>query len=484
MNNEHAIVQLLLQDPHQTVDLYRKGLRTKHFKNKEYGKAYKLVHDRHITFQSIPTDEELLRLNIKKENEKIPHTFEHLLKNIFDDYNKQLLKDTLVASAQLLTTEGADVASAFFLQGVSRLIKTGSNGRNTNASELNDDIWQTYLNREMYKGQITGIPTGFHIFDNHTMGLQPQWLVTIAGRNASFKTWVLTYWALSAWKKGNTVAIFSCEMSKKELATRIYVLDANVPPTKIQHGTMDDKELNRFQRGFKLTSLPPYGNLILNDDPLSMADVDAQCQAIQEIHPIDIIFIDSAYRMHGEGDSDVSRQRDIANQAKNLAKKYNVPVVCTVQLNRDFAKANATDKTKDRTSSGGYYIYGTDGWNQDSDIVLMINRPENYIPYNYSDFILDKFRHGQQGINYLLEINLLVPKIEQIDFETGKSRIQGTPPPSTTKGNQIMDAAKHIFDINENAVSNDVLETFKQHQEKLQKKKELSEDDDIPDIEI
>lgn len=483
MNNEHAIVQLLLQDPHQTVDLYRKGLRTKHFKNKECGKAYKLIHDRHTLLQSIPTDEELARLGLKKEDEKIPHTFEHLLQNIFDDYNKQLLKDTLVASAQLLTTEGADAASSFFLQGISRLVKTGSNERSKNILELNDDIWQTYLNRAIHKGQITGIPTGFHIFDNHTMGLQPQWLVTIAGRNASFKTWVLTHWALSAWKKGNNVAIFSCEMSKLELATRIYGLATNVPPTKIQHGTMDDKESDRFLEGLKSFSDSPYGKLVINDDPLSVADVDAQCQAIQEMHPIDIIFIDSAYRMHGEGDSDVSRQRNIANLAKDLAKKYNVPVVCTVQLNRDFAKANATDKTKDKTSSGGYYIYGTDGWNQDSDIVLMINRPENYIPYNYSDFILDKFRHGPQGINYLLEINLLVPKIEQIDFEVGKSRIQGSPPPSTTKGNQIMDAAKHIFDINENAVSNDVLETFKQHQEKLQKRKEL-DDDDIPDIEI
>jgi replicative DNA helicase len=444
MNSEYALIKLLLNDPHQILHLQRKGFRKKYFKNQEYGNVYKLIHDTYQSFSSTPTSEQLKEFGIQVDKEPVPHTIQHCVDQIEKEYKKQVLKEVLVAAGQSLVKEGPDSAIKLLNQSNNYLIDLNKSERSKDINELNEEFLESYKRRAEFRGQITGVPTGFDEFDRHTNGLQNQWLITIAGRNASFKTWVLLYWALNAWRKGN-VAIFSCEMSNNELINRIHCLGANVPPTKLRDCLMDDIEEARLMQHIEKSQKSPWGHLILNDNPISIADVDSEIKKINEQTPLDIVFIDSAYRMRSDGDNEVTKQASIARDAKNLAKKYNIPVVCTVQLNRDFARANATDKTKDKTTSGGYFIHGTDAWNQDSDIILSINRPENYTVHNYSDFILDKFRHGQQGLNYILEINLALPLITQVSADEARTRIGISAPIQTTRANDSLALSQNII---------------------------------------
>jgi replicative DNA helicase len=443
MNSEYALIKLLMTEPHQVLDLYRKGFRGKHFKNPEYGKAYRLIYKTQTEFSSIPTTEELKAIGVKIDSEPVPHTIKHCANQILEEYNKQEMRNTLLASGEALVKEGPTAAKKV-LDSKNYLIDLEKSERSKDVTELSEEFLEKYNTRAQYKGNIIGVPTGFEIFDRDTMGLQNQWLITIAGRNASFKTWVLASWALNAWRKGFNVAIFSCEMSMHELLIRIHSLALNVTPSKVQYATMDSEEYARLKEHLKACEQAPWGKLIINDNPTSMSEVEVEIQNINETVPLDIVFIDSAYRMNASGDSDVSRQSNIARAAKNLAKKHNIPVVCSVQLNRDFAKANATDKTKDKTTSGGYFIHGTDAWNQDSDIVLALNRPENYNAHNYSDFITDKFRHGKPE-DYILEINLAIPRIAQVDTDLAKSRITGVAPPATQRASQILTNAENAL---------------------------------------
>ena len=481
MSSEYALIQLLLRTPHLVVDLQRKGVRSKFFKIKNYGKVYKLIYDRHTRLQSLPTEDELSRLDVKFETEDIPYTINHLLENIIQEYKKNLLKDIIrLSSEEVVTENGADKAEEILLKGLSLLPNLDKAERSKNINDLNEDIWDSYIFKEEHKGQITGIPTGFSIFDNHTMGLQPQWLTIISGRNGTGKTWILTKWILNAWAKSNTVAVYSCEMSCMEIAYRVHALATNIPPTKFLKGTLSDNEKEKFKQHLEISKNQPFGKLILNDNPVNMTEISDDISKINEVNPVDIIFIDSAYRMQGPGDSDTTRQAGIARAAKDLAKKYNVPVVCTVQLNRDFAKANSTDKGKEKTTSGGHFVHGTDAWNQDSDIMLVLNQPEVYKPYDYLDFILQKFRHGQMD-EYILELNLTIPKIDQIDVATAKARIIGAPPPATQRGQQIFDMAQKVFQDNENVLEgSDVLTSFMEHRKKLEQKRNLENNNEPP----
>jgi replicative DNA helicase len=430
MNSEYALIQLLLREPHQILHLHRKGFGKKHFKNVEFGKAFKLIYETYSGFASIPTSEQLKKVGIDKNKEEIPFTINYCAEQILEEFNKHKMMNLLVESGKLLISDGAKAAQQS-LRDSQNLIDLEKTERSKNTTELNEEFLDSYEKKEKYRGKITGIATGFDILDKATMGLNPQWLVTIAGRNASYKTWVLVSWALNAWRNGNNVAIFSCEMSHLELKTRIHGLATDIQPTKIQKGTLEPWEKDKLIEHLKSTQEPPWGNLIINENPTSMHDVDADVLNINETTPLDIIFIDSAYRMNASGDSDVSRQASIARAAKNLAKKYNIPV----------AKANATDKTKDKTTSGGYFIHGTDAWNQDSDIVFSLNRPENYAVHNYSDFIMDKFRHGAPD-HYILELNLSVPIIAQIDAELARSRIGLPMSLNTQRANASLDFSR------------------------------------------
>jgi len=71
------------------------------------------------------------------------------------------------------------------------------------------------------KTAITGVPTGFHDFDQKTLGLHPGQLIILAARPAMGKTSLALNIAENAALQAKaTVAVFSLEMSKDELGLR------------------------------------------------------------------------------------------------------------------------------------------------------------------------------------------------------------------------------------------------------------------------
>ena len=67
-----------------------------------------------------------------------------------------------------------------------------------------------------HRGDVTGIPTGFHDLDYKTAGFQPSDLILVAARPSMGKTaFVLNIAQHVAFKKNMAVAVFSLEMSKE-----------------------------------------------------------------------------------------------------------------------------------------------------------------------------------------------------------------------------------------------------------------------------
>ena len=451
LNSEQALIQLILRNPHETVSLNRKGFKSKFFTQSELGKLYSRVYEVHTQFNSLPTDEEIETYGVSRDTSlEIEQTTEHLSNFLIEEYNKKFTSKVLVAAAEHLRDHGSKAAKEVALRGFSSLLDTSKESSTTNITDLNDDVLEYYNMRAKYKGQIIGIPTGFDILDHHTMGLQPGWLVVISGRLGSYKNWVLINTALSAWKNGNNVALFSCEMSKIEIALRIHALGANIPPDKIRHGNLSVEEYDKFTKYLEEIKSPPWGKLEINDNPHSIFDVDNELKAINEHTPMDIAFVDSVYRIESEGESDVSKQKAISRAGKDLAMKYKLPVVYTVQLNRKFAEANSTEKGKEQTTSGNHFIYGSDSYAHDADVMLMLNQPESYMQFNYNDMILTKFRHGADGIQYIIEINLNTPKISQVSTEEAKIRIVGKATSSTVRDEKIIGQAEDLLEYYKN----------------------------------
>ena len=242
---------------------------------------------------------------------------------------------------------------------------------------------------------ITGVPTGFTDFDNLTSGLQPSDLIIIAGRPSMGKTALaLNIASNAAFESKTGVAIFSLEMSRLQLGTRLLGSDAMIDASRIRKGFLqDDDHLRLIDSANRLSELPIY---IDDSSGLSALELKAKARRLKKRYDIGLIVIDYLQLMQSRKSSE-SRQleiSDISRSLKALAKDLNIPVVAASQLNRKVEdRPNKRPLLADLRESGAI--------EQDADLILFIYR--EYL-YNQTEenkgkaeIILAKHRNGPTG---------------------------------------------------------------------------------------
>ena len=242
---------------------------------------------------------------------------------------------------------------------------------------------------------ITGVPTGFTDFDNLTSGLQPSDLIIIAGRPSMGKTALaLNIASNAAFESKTGVAIFSLEMSRLQLGTRLLGSDAMIDASRIRKGFLqDDDHLRLIDSANRLSELPIY---IDDSSGLSALELKAKARRLKKRYDIGLIVIDYLQLMQSRKSSE-SRQleiSDISRSLKALAKDLDIPVVAAAQLNRKVEdRPNKRPLLADLRESGAI--------EQDADLILFIYR--EYL-YNQTEenkgkaeIILAKHRNGPTG---------------------------------------------------------------------------------------
>ncbi|WP_460604841.1 replicative DNA helicase [Jatrophihabitans fulvus] len=241
-------------------------------------------------------------------------------------------------------------------------------------------------------GVGTGIPTGFQQLDEITNGLHAGQMVTVAGRPGSGKsTLALDFARSSAIKHQKPTAIFSLEMGKLEIMMRLFSAEAGVALQNMRSGHMSDQDWRRLAlRSSELAEAPLY----IDDSPnLTMMEIRAKARRLKQRQDLQLIVIDYLQLMTS-GKKVESRQQEVSEfsrAVKLLAKELEVPVVVLSQLNR--GSEQRTDKKpmlSDLRESGSI--------EQDSDVVLMVHRPDLYEPETErageADIIIAKHRNG------------------------------------------------------------------------------------------
>ena len=238
----------------------------------------------------------------------------------------------------------------------------------------------------------TGIPTGCQQLDEITNGLHPGQMVTVAGRPGSGKsTLALDFARSSAVKNQKPTAIFSLEMGKIEIMMRLFSAEAGVPLASMRSGHMTDQDWQRMaRRSGEMAEAPLY----IDDSPnLTMMEIRAKARRLKQRQDLQLIVIDYLQLMTS-GKRVESRQQEVSEfsrATKLLAKELEVPVVVLSQLNR--SSEQRTDKKpmlSDLRESGSI--------EQDSDMVLLVHRPDLYEPETErageADLIIAKHRNG------------------------------------------------------------------------------------------
>lgn len=243
---------------------------------------------------------------------------------------------------------------------------------------------------------LPGLSTGLSAVDAKINGLNKSDLLLLAARPGMGKTSMALNVALSAAREsGKTVAIFSLEMSKEQLVTRLIASEGLVENTRLVTGNLRESD---WQRIAEAASSLSRMDIRIDDNPLlTVADMNAKCRRLDNLGLVVIDYLQLMTSAGGKDYSGENRQQavsDISRMLKIMAKELQVPVLCLSQLSR--ANEKRDDKRpmlSDLRESGAI--------EQDADIVLFLYRDDYYNSdsekRNVAECIVAKNRHGETG---------------------------------------------------------------------------------------
>ena len=245
--------------------------------------------------------------------------------------------------------------------------------------------------------KIPGLSTGLPDLDNMILGLNKSELILIAARPGMGKTSIALNMALSvAMTQHKKVAIFSLEMSREQLVSRLLSRASLVPSQNLLTGQLSEQQWRDVAAAANTLSESP---ILIDDNPtLTVSDMNAQCRMVKDL---DLVVIDYLQLMQSAGSghswSNESRTQavsDISRMLKIMAKQLDVPVICLSQLSR--ANESRQDKRpmlSDLRESGAI--------EQDADVVIGLYRDGYYNREcenpNLAEAIVLKNRKGQTG---------------------------------------------------------------------------------------
>ncbi len=264
-----------------------------------------------------------------------------------------------------------DVEREIFTIGETRFRKT--------APDMRDEVFTALENIEkMYqqRGRISGLATGFNVFDQMTDGLHPGEMIIVAARPSMGKTAlamnVVEHVALNL-EEPKPVGVFSLEMSTQQLVQRMLCSRARVNMKKIRSGMLARAEHGKLNDAAAALS---ESQIFIDDTAgLTILELRAKARRMRDRHRVELIAIDylqlcrSTSRRGQE-----NRQIEIAEISagiKGLAKELEIPIIVLAQLNRQpEQRGGGKPRMSDLRESGSL--------EQDADVVALLVRPEVY----------------------------------------------------------------------------------------------------------
>jgi len=236
-----------------------------------------------------------------------------------------------------------------------------------------------------------GVLTRFDKLDDTLDGFKPGRLYVLAARPGVGKTALALAIGVSAAAKGEPVTMWSLEMSREELGSRIACMASRVPWRAVR-----DKQLNPIQLDALLQA-----NLELDKVPffvddqagISMAELALRMKQRSREGRCNLAIVD--YLQLVKQDKKMqNREQEVASitrDMKLLAKSLGIPILLLAQLNRETTKrAGGIPVVSDLRESGAI--------EQDADVVLLLYDGDEKKHAPGTMFVtVGKNRHGATG---------------------------------------------------------------------------------------
>ena len=213
------------------------------------------------------------------------------------------------------------------------------------------------------------------------------------------------------------VAIFSLEMSKESLLTRLICGTGRVDQQRFRAGYLSGEERHALQDAlYRIVESPLY----LDDTAgTNLMDVHSKLRRLQAEQDLGLVVIDYLQLMQGRGryENRVQEISSLSRGFKLMSKELRVPFLVLSQLSRapETRPGDHRPMLSDLRESGSI--------EQDADMVAFIFREEVYRPDKESlkglaELILAKQRNGPTGRVKLAFLNRYT-KFENLAADTG-----------------------------------------------------------------
>ena len=327
---------------------------------------------------------------------------------------KYLVRQLMGAAKDILEQSGEEPDADLLLESAEQKIYEIRSGRDTSAlTSISSVIVDTLVNLQKIAGpdrdKYAGIPTGFTYLDTVLTGMGRSDLIILAARPGMGKTSFALNIATNVAKKQKIpVAIFSLEMTKDQLTSRILSAEAGIDSQAFRTGKLKDEDWDDLARASEMLHDAP----IYMDDTsgITIPEVKAKIRRINQdpSRPdIGLVIIDYLQLMTSgrRTENRVQEISDITRNLKIMAKELNVPVIALSQLSRSAEKATGRSDHRPQLSD----LRDSGSIEQDADVVLFLYRQAYYNSHQdgaeeqqaderTAECIVAKNRHGETSM--------------------------------------------------------------------------------------
>lgn len=324
---------------------------------------------------------------------------------------KYLVRQLMGAAKDILEQSGEEPDADLLLESAEQKIYEIRSGRDTSAlTSISSVIVDTLVNLQKIAGpdrdKYAGIPTGFTYLDTVLTGMGRSDLIILAARPGMGKTSFALNIATNVAKKQKIpVAIFSLEMTKDQLTSRILSAEAGIDSQAFRTGKLQEEDWDDLARASEILHDAP----IYMDDTsgITIPEVKAKIRRINQdpSRPdIGLVIIDYLQLMTSgrRTENRVQEISDITRNLKIMAKELNVPVIALSQLSRSAEKATGRSDHRPQLSD----LRDSGSIEQDADVVLFLYRQAYYNSHqdgaeeqqadeHTAECIVAKNRHGE-----------------------------------------------------------------------------------------
>ena len=228
-------------------------------------------------------------------------------------------------------------------------------------------------------------------------------MLVLAARPSVGKSMFALNLAINAAMNDQKVAIYSLEMGREQIATRMLATQARVNMHSLRMMRLSSSQENRLVDAIgRLSDL----SIFIDDSPVQgVAEMRGKARRLQLEYGLDFIIVDYMQLIsNNKGSRETNRAQEvseISRQIKAMARDLRVPVIAISQLSRAIEhRQSHRPLLSDLRESGSI--------EQDADVVMFIHREEKFttkedwiknnpgVPYpeGQAEIIVAKHRNG------------------------------------------------------------------------------------------